>query len=121
MGTVGVALSIIVLGPPSVQSYSMSLGGSFWQGRVAGGMGAVRRSSAATSISRQYMRVAQLADEERSKILAPLLGAEGGGWEMVQGRDAIQRKFEFENFVSAFGFMTRVALHAEKADHHPEW
>lgn len=35
--------------------------------------------------------------------------------------DKIHRDFKFDNFVSAFGFMTKVALLAEKADHHPEW
>ena len=39
----------------------------------------------------------------------------------VQGRDAIMRKFEFKDFNQAFGFMARVALLAEKMDHHPEW
>ncbi len=43
------------------------------------------------------------------------------GWKNVMGRDAITRKFEFGNFSEAFGFMTRVALLAEKMDHHPEW
>lgn len=42
-------------------------------------------------------------------------------WRDVQGRDAITRKFEFRDFNEAFGFMTRVALLAEKMDHHPEW
>lgn len=42
-------------------------------------------------------------------------------WREVQGRDAIARKFEFRDFNEAFGFMTRVALLAEKMDHHPEW
>lgn len=42
-------------------------------------------------------------------------------WTMVDGREAISRKFAFKDFVEAFGFMTRVALLAEKADHHPEW
>jgi 4a-hydroxytetrahydrobiopterin dehydratase len=39
----------------------------------------------------------------------------------VQGRDAIQKSFKFADFTQAWGFMTRVALAAEKADHHPEW
>lgn len=43
------------------------------------------------------------------------------GWERVDGREAIRRKFEFRNFNEAFGFMSRVALYAEKTDHHPEW
>lgn len=42
-------------------------------------------------------------------------------WALVPGRDAIARKFEFEDFNQAFAFMTRVALLAEKSDHHPEW
>lgn len=42
-------------------------------------------------------------------------------WQEVAGRDAIQRSFKFGNFNEAFAFMTRVALMAEKMDHHPEW
>lgn len=42
-------------------------------------------------------------------------------WTEVAGRDAIQRAFKFRNFNQAFGFMTRVAMQAEKLDHHPEW
>jgi 4a-hydroxytetrahydrobiopterin dehydratase len=44
-----------------------------------------------------------------------------GGWSEVTGRDAITKKFVFADFNAAFGFMTRVALVAEKLDHHPEW
>ena len=43
------------------------------------------------------------------------------GWEAVEGRDAISKTFRFKDFNAAFGFMTRVALEAEKRDHHPEW
>ena len=42
-------------------------------------------------------------------------------WRQVDGRDAITRKFQFKDFNAAFAFMTRVALLAEKMDHHPEW
>ena len=42
-------------------------------------------------------------------------------WREVPGRDVIARKFEFRDFNAAFGFMTRVALLAERMDHHPEW
>jgi len=41
------------------------------------------------------------------------------GW--TGGDDFITRVFKFEDFVSAFGFMTQIAIHAEKANHHPEW
>ena len=43
------------------------------------------------------------------------------GWERVDGRQAITKKYVFGNFVEAFGWMTRAALEAEKIDHHPEW
>ena len=42
-------------------------------------------------------------------------------WTEVDSSDAIQKIFQFANFNEAFGFMTRVALMAEKLDHHPEW
>ena len=42
-------------------------------------------------------------------------------WQAVEGRDAIQRTFKFKTFNQAFGFMSRVAMQAEKLDHHPEW
>ncbi len=43
------------------------------------------------------------------------------GWSRTPGRDAIAKRFVFRDFNEAFGFMTRVALAAEKLDHHPEW
>jgi len=42
-------------------------------------------------------------------------------WQELSGRDAIRREFRFKDFNQAFAFMTRVALLAEKMDHHPEW
>ena len=43
------------------------------------------------------------------------------GWSAAEGRDAIVKTFKFKDFNAAFGWMTRVALAAEKLDHHPEW
>lgn len=43
------------------------------------------------------------------------------GWSEVEDRDAIRKTFHFANFSEAFAFMTRIALHAEKLDHHPDW
>lgn len=43
------------------------------------------------------------------------------GWKMAEGRDAITRSFRFADFSAAWGFMSRVALLAERHDHHPEW
>ena len=44
-----------------------------------------------------------------------------GGWVHGPGRDALHKTFLFADFVAAWGFMSRVALLAEKHDHHPEW
>jgi 4a-hydroxytetrahydrobiopterin dehydratase len=55
-----------------------------------------------------------------SAARAAFLG-EFSAWREVAGRDAIARKFEFADFAEAFAFMARVALLAEKLDHHPEW
>jgi len=43
------------------------------------------------------------------------------GWSKMPDRDAVSKEFQFRNFREAFGFMTGVALMAEKLDHHPEW
>ena len=43
------------------------------------------------------------------------------GWKLVKGRNAITKTFKFKNFTEAFGWMTSMALYAEKKDHHPEW
>jgi 4a-hydroxytetrahydrobiopterin dehydratase len=58
----------------------------------------------------------RLAD--RAGALAPLLAR---GWTEVAGRDALAKRFVFRDFNEAFGWMVRVALAAEKLDHHPEW
>ncbi|MBU8543741.1 MULTISPECIES: 4a-hydroxytetrahydrobiopterin dehydratase [Roseomonadaceae] len=42
-------------------------------------------------------------------------------WQLAEGRDAITRRFRFADFSTAWAFMSRVALLAEKLDHHPEW
>jgi 4a-hydroxytetrahydrobiopterin dehydratase len=58
----------------------------------------------------------RLSAEARQHALAGL-----PGWTETPGREAIGRTFTFKDFNEAFGFMTRVALIAEKNDHHPEW
>jgi 4a-hydroxytetrahydrobiopterin dehydratase len=57
-----------------------------------------------------------LSGKEREKARSSL-----DGWADVEGRDAIKKTFKFKDFNEAFGFMSRVALAAEKMDHHPEW
>lgn len=58
----------------------------------------------------------KLAGQARTAALATLKE-----WKEVPGRDAIQKTYKFADFNAAWGFMTRVALAADKADHHPEW
>ena len=55
------------------------------------------------------------------KIGAKAALAQLSGWSAAEGRDAIVKTFKFKDFNAAWGFMTRVALAAEKLDHHPEW
>ncbi|OBX19094.1 4a-hydroxytetrahydrobiopterin dehydratase [Erythrobacter sp. QSSC1-22B] len=62
------------------------------------------------------MPVRQLNDDERESWLGALQG-----WALARDGKAITRSFEFADFSEAFAFMTRVALMAEKCDHHPEW
>jgi 4a-hydroxytetrahydrobiopterin dehydratase len=60
--------------------------------------------------------IEQLTEEERAAALDEL-----DEWDFDEARDAITRTFTFADFSEAFAFMTRVALLAEKVDHHPEW
>lgn len=60
--------------------------------------------------------MAKLTEAERDEALAGL-----AGWTREAERDSIRKSFKFRDFGEAFGFMTRVAMEAEKADHHPEW
>ena len=60
--------------------------------------------------------VAKLNMQERETAMAEI-----AQWEWDVKRDAIARSFTFQDFSAAFAFMTRVALAAEQADHHPEW
>ena len=59
---------------------------------------------------------AKLAGKARTQALSSIKS-----WKKVRGRDAIQKSFRFADFNEAWGFMTRVAMAAEKSDHHPEW
>ncbi len=58
----------------------------------------------------------KLDPAERAAALAQL-----PDWTHDPARDAIRRTFRFADFNAAFGFMTRLALYAERHDHHPEW
>ena len=64
----------------------------------------------------QKLSAQKLSEQARKQAFGKLKG-----WSKVEGRDAIARSFMFKDFNEAFGFMTRVALVAEKSDHHPEW
>jgi 4a-hydroxytetrahydrobiopterin dehydratase len=60
----------------------------------------------------------KLSEETRGPLLDPLFDT---GWALMTDRDAIHKTFVFEDFVGAFGWMTKVAFWAEKWNHHPEW
>jgi 4a-hydroxytetrahydrobiopterin dehydratase len=60
--------------------------------------------------------VQKLSPEDRAAALSEL-----SDWEALDGRDAIRRKFVFADFNEAWGFMSRIAMEAERQDHHPEW
>jgi 4a-hydroxytetrahydrobiopterin dehydratase len=62
------------------------------------------------------MAISELSDVERAAALATLKG-----WSYDADTKAIRRSFRFPDFAEAFAFMTRIAIVAEKADHHPEW
>ncbi len=62
------------------------------------------------------MAVEKLARSEAESALNEL-----EGWEFDRDGDAMRKVFEFSDFSEAWGFMARVALIAEKSDHHPEW
>ena len=62
------------------------------------------------------MRPEKLSPGRRAEVLSEL-----DGWQTLPERDAIAKQFRFADFNAAFGWMTRVALMAEKLDHHPEW
>lgn len=62
------------------------------------------------------MGIAKLTDPERDEALKAL-----PGWALCADGLAIEVELEFGDFSEAFGFMARVALYAEKTDHHPEW
>ncbi|KAK2583674.1 hypothetical protein KPH14_009604 [Odynerus spinipes] len=71
-----------------------------------------------TAVIAKKKKMGKLTQEERDQHLSLLLT---NGWTVQTERDAIYKEFVFKNFNQAFGFMTRVALQAEKMDHHPEW
>lgn len=62
------------------------------------------------------MTIPRLTDAEVAALLADV-----PGWSLREDGKAITRTFTFADFNQAFGFMARVALYADKADHHPEW
>ena len=62
------------------------------------------------------MPVEELTAEERDTWLRAL-----PQWSLAREGKAIERSFEFADFAEAFAFMTRIAIIAEKRDHHPEW
>ena len=72
------------------------------------------------AVHRRRLATAALTAAEREAHVEDLALR---GWQLVDdgNREVIQKQFLFDDFVGSWGFMSRVALYAEKADHHPEW
>jgi len=80
-----------------------------------------RRGPSSLLLLRNVCRLQQataMDSATRAKELPPL---EATGWAVVEGREAIKKTFNFKDFNDAWQWMSSVALHAEKANHHPEW
>ena len=92
--SLGQLKSLFVQGLPSLSQYNNGLG-NYGQSR----------------------RISKLSADEREMAFSK----EFLGWEKVSDRDAIKKQFVFEDFIEAWSFMSRVAVAAEKMDHHPEW
>jgi len=60
------------------------------------------------------MKYKKLSENELDETVRAM-----NGWELEDGK--LKKSFRFSNFVEAFGFMTRIALEAEKMNHHPDW
>jgi 4a-hydroxytetrahydrobiopterin dehydratase len=73
-----------------------------------------RKGAARQTIAEVFMAATKLSKHEVAAELRKL-----SGWTVVSGN--LHRVFEFKDFSAAFGFMTRVAIAAEKMDHHPDW
>ena len=76
-------------------------------------------SSVRTTLNKQQgsiFVIEKLRGAARTKALGGLKH-----WKKAKGRDAITNEYRFKDFNEAFGFMSRVAIKAEKIDHHPEW
>ena len=60
----------------------------------------------------------KIAEPDRAVAIARL---RENDWALVDDRDAIVKTYKFKNFIEAFGWMSQMALVAEKMNHHPEW
>ncbi|XP_077182918.1 pterin-4-alpha-carbinolamine dehydratase 2 isoform X6 [Paroedura picta] len=100
------------------------------RGGLAAAAAAARSGSSGSTFAAMSSQSHWLTAEERNQVLCDLKAA---GWSELSERDAIYKEFNFKTFnqelnivnvrhiPKAFGFMTRIALQAEKMNHHPEW
>ncbi|XP_075852477.1 pterin-4-alpha-carbinolamine dehydratase 2 [Microcebus murinus] len=105
-----------------------AMAAAVWARRATRGFLAARRRRGPT-LAATVADVHRLTPEERKQIIDDLKAA---GWSVASERDALHKEFSFKNFnqvsmknasqnTKAFGFISRVALQAEKMNHHPEW
>mmetsp|Transcript_15096 Transcript_15096/g.17580 ORF Transcript_15096/g.17580 Transcript_15096/m.17580 type:complete len:176 (+) Transcript_15096:125-652(+) len=75
--------------------------------------------------TKRFFSSRKLSQPEREIFLKTICSQSNNplfaSWQVVQDKDAIKKTFEFTDFKQAWGFMSKVALIAEKMDHHPEW
>lgn len=113
-----ISLTIVLLA--SIFLFDMGVYGYSWQLSVGRIFAPLQKRSnfgrnQRVSLSAVPMR---LEGKERENSIQKLTSH---GWQLVEGRDAIFKKYQFQDFVTAFGFMSSAALVAERLNHHPEW
>ncbi|XP_030085240.2 pterin-4-alpha-carbinolamine dehydratase 2 [Serinus canaria] len=89
------------------------------RGRAAAGAAGSAAGGGRRRQPRGHVLPVSLVDDRGKE--SSFTGSQASGWSELGERDAIYKEFNFKNFNQAFGFMTRVALQAEKMNHHPEW
>uniref|UniRef100_A0A6I8SDZ0 4a-hydroxytetrahydrobiopterin dehydratase n=1 Tax=Xenopus tropicalis TaxID=8364 RepID=A0A6I8SDZ0_XENTR len=92
--------------------------GSFLFISRLGGSRALVAATCSRALSKMTSEAYFLTPEEKAHGLQELQAL---GWTEVSEKNAIYKEYKFKTFNQAFGFMTRVALQAEKMNHHPEW
>ena len=113
------SVSKLVKPVSTIKTSTSSLSSLVTRNIVTSATSAQAKDLSDNSVKSKKMAPKGLTSDERDQLLKPLLES---GWKMDDsGRDAIKKELVFKDFIQAFGFMSSVALKAEKMNHHPEW